>query len=502
METDAAKAHVDVLIIGAGISGLSAAWHLQKHCPDKSYAILEQRAQIGGTWDLFRYPGIRSDSDMYTLGYRFKPWTHEKAIASGDAILSYLNETADEHSIRQHIQFNREVLTMHWSSEEARWHVSARNTETGTTDRYTCSFVSVCAGYYNYKAGYTPEFEGRADFQGDIIHPQHWPKELDYSDKRVVVIGSGATAVTLIPSMAERAAHITMLQRSPSYVVSRPAEDKIAQAMMKVLPASWVYTLIRWRNVLLQMYMFRSARKNPQKARDFVLDLLKEELPENYDIDRHFTPSYDPWDQRLCLVPDSDLFQAISNGSASVVTDHIDRFTPDGILLESGNTLPADIIVTATGLDLHNFGGACVYVDDREVHSGEVMTYKGMMYSDVPNMSATFGYTNASWTLKADLTSEYMCRILNHMDKEGVQICTPRLTDPTIVPEPVVDFSSGYFKRAEHKMPKQGSTKPWRLNQNYALDILEMRFGKIDDGILEFSNTQKVDETISVIAAE
>ncbi len=494
--------HVDVLIIGAGISGISSAWHIQKRCPGKTYGILEQRDNIGGTWDLFRYPGIRSDSDMYTLGYRFKPWTDKKAIADGNAIRRYLNETADQNSIRDKIRFGRQVKRASWSSDTARWTVETARTETGETEHFTCNFLSVCAGYYDYEEGYTPEFSGRDRFRGQVIHPQHWPEGLDYEDKRVVVIGSGATAVTIIPEMAKNAAHVTMLQRSPSYMASRPAEDGGAQFLMKILPAKLVYTLIRWRNVFLQMYFFNAARSRPEKTKERLLDMLRDQLPANYDVETHFTPDYDPWDQRLCLVSDSDLFEAISNGTASIATDKIEAFTETGIKLTSGKQLEADIIVTATGLNLHNFGGAEVFVDGRHIPSGECMTYKGMMYSGVPNLAATFGYTNASWTLKADLTSEFLCRILNYMDKVGAVQCAPHLHDPEVKEEPIVDFSSGYFKRAEHKMPKQGSKKPWKLNQNYALDIIAMRYGKIDDGVLEFKKSGQPVAEPAAMAAE
>ncbi len=496
--------HSDVLIIGAGISGISAAWHLQKLCPQKSYTILERRARIGGTWDLFKYPGIRSDSDMYTLGYRFKPWTDEKAIASADSILHYLNETADENNIRQHMRFNRHVKEAHWSSDRALWTVDVIREDTGETEKFTCKFLFSCAGYYNYDTGYTPEFEGRDDYRGQIIHPQHWPEDLDYNDKRVIVIGSGATAVTLVPELAKDASHVTMLQRTPTYMASKPSIDAAARFMMKFLPDKFVYDLIRWRNVLLQMYIYRTSKKKPEKVKEYLLDLLKDELPEDYDIEKHFSPDYNPWDQRVCLVTDGDLFSGITDGSINIVTDHIETFTEKGLKLKSGEELEADIIITSTGLDLHNFGGARVFVDGREIASGECMTYKGMMYSDVPNMAVTFGYTNASWTLKADLTSEFVCRILNHMDEIGTVQCMSHLSDPEVEEEPIVDFSSGYFLRAQHRMPKQGSKKPWKLNQNYALDIMSLRFGRVEDGVLTFKTADelKAIETEPAMAAE
>jgi len=495
--------HVDVLIVGAGISGISAAYYLQKKCPQKTYAILERRGAIGGTWDLFRYPGIRSDSDMYTLGFAFEPWKEQKAIADGPSILNYVNRTAEEYGIDKKIRFGRWVKTARWSSADARWTVDVEQSDNGDVEQWTCSFLSFCSGYYNYDAGYTPDYPGRADFKGQLIHPQHWPDDLDYADKRIVVIGSGATAVTIVPVAAEKAAHVTMLQRSPTYMISRPSEDAGANFLRKFLPAKLAYGLIRWRNVLMQLLLFKLARGRPKMMKNKLLTEAKELLPDGYDVETHFTPSYNPWEERLCLVPDADLFEAVSTGSASIVTDHIETFTETGIKLRSGAELEADIIVSATGLDLQVAGGAEIFVDGVRINTGEAMTYRGMMYSDVPNMSVTFGYTNASWTLKADLTSEYMCRLLTHMDEVGAVAATPRLRDPEVTEEPFVDFSSGYFKRAEHKLPKQGSKKPWKLNQNYALDILALRYGKMDDGVLEFRRAgEGVAEETPALAAE
>ena len=478
--------HTDVLIVGAGISGVSAAWHLQKHCPGKRYTILEKRAVMGGTWDLFRYPGIRSDSDMFTLGFRFKPWEASKAIADGPSILSYVNETADEFGIRDHILFNREVVSLDWSSEDALWRVRVVNGETGETEVHTANMVAMCAGYYSYENPYTPDFEGLEVFDGAAFHAQHWPEDLDYAGKKIVVVGSGATAVTLIPELARTAGHVTMLQRSPTYMGSRPAEDTIANSFRAVLPKKLGYDLIRWRNILLQQLFFQISRKRPGKVRDDLLKRVREALPEGYDVERHFTPTYNPWDQRLCLVPDGDLFEAISSGAASVVTDHIARFDRTGIVLESGDRLDADIVVLATGLRLQLMGGAELAVDGEHVDLARTYLYKGMMLSGVPNLTLTFGYTNASWTLKADLTSEYLCRILNHMQETGARIATPVL-DAEPEERPFVDFSSGYVRRAVRDLPKQGSRKPWRLNQNYALDMMALRFGKVDDGVLRFS---------------
>jgi cation diffusion facilitator CzcD-associated flavoprotein CzcO len=482
-----ANEHVDVLIVGAGLSGIGAACHLQRRCPGKSYAILESRESIGGTWDLFRYPGIRSDSDMYTLGYVFKPWREAKSIADGDSILRYIRETAVEHGVQGKIRFDHRALRAEYSSDTALWTVHARRGQTGETVALTCSFLFMCTGYYRYDQGFLPEFEGMERFGGEIVHPQHWDDDLDYAGKRVVVIGSGATAITLVPAMAERAAHVTMLQRSPSYVVSLPAEDPIAGWLRRWLPVRVVYPLVRWKNVLLTMASFQLSRRRPDAMKRLVRKRQETLLPAGYDIDTHFTPSYDPWDQRLCLVPDSDLFEALGRGSASIVTDHIDAFTETGIRLRSGEELQADVIVTATGLNLLALGGIELAVDGREIVLGETMSYKGMMLSGVPNMAFAVGYTNASWTLKCDLTCEYVCRLLNHMDQHGYAQCVPNNRDPGVRPLPFIDFSSGYVLRAIEAFPKQGSKTPWRLHQNYALDIVNLRRGGVQDEAMEFS---------------
>ncbi len=478
--------HVDVLIVGAGLSGIGAAWHLQKRCPGKSYAILEARDAIGGTWDLFRYPGIRSDSDMHTLGYRFKPWTAAKSIADGPSILSYVRETASENGIDRHIRFGHRVTAARWSSQEARWTIEAESA--GEPIQLTAGFMMMCSGYYSYAEGHRPSWAGEADFQGQIIHPQFWPEDLDYADKNVVVIGSGATAVTLVPEMAKDAAHVTMLQRSPTYVVSQPGEDGIANRLRKVMPIGLAYGLTRWKNVLWQLFFYRLARSKPAETKERLIAMVRDHLGPDYDVETHFTPSYNPWDQRLCLVPDADLFDALNAGRASVVTDTIERFTPEGLTLASGKQLPADIVVTATGLKLNLLGDVKLYRDGEAIDLSHALTYKGMMASDVPNLAFVFGYTNASWTLKADLTSEFVCRLLNHMDRRHVAIATPRRSDPSITEEPFLDFSSGYVQRATAMLPKQGSKKPWKLNQNYALDLMTLRFGRIDDGTMEFSN--------------
>jgi cation diffusion facilitator CzcD-associated flavoprotein CzcO len=482
--------HVDVLIVGAGLSGISAAVHLQRNCPKKSYAILEARSVIGGTWDLFRYPGIRSDSDMFTLGYSFKPWLEAKAIADGPSILNYVRETAEEHHITQHIRYGHKVIRADWSTADAAWTVGVEVTdEQGTTNQsITCNFLFMCSGYYDYDQGYTPEFLGREDFAGRIVHPQFWPQDLDYAGKRVIVIGSGATAVTLVPEMAKTAAHVIMLQRSPTYVVSRPAADKVADWLRDHLPAMLAYRLIRWRNVLFGMYFFNKARKQPKQVKDWLLARVRDQLGPDYDIEKHFTPKYNPWDQRLCLVPDADMFDAIKSGAASVVTDHIDRFTKTGILLKSGQELQADVIVTATGLNMKFLAGLQATIDGQAIDFPKTYGYKGMMYSGVPNLASSFGYTNASWTLKCDLTCDYVCRLLNHMDEKGLMQCTPVPNQEIPVAQDWLDFSSGYVQRALDKMPKQGDKAPWKLYQNYALDLVMLRYGALDDGTLRFSN--------------
>jgi monooxygenase len=478
--------HFDVLIVGAGLSGIGAAHHLQANCPKKSYAILEGRASIGGTWDLFRYPGIRSDSDMYTLGYSFRPWKDEKSLADGPAILKYVKDTAREGGIEKHIRFDHMAKRASWSTADARWTVEAECN--GASKRITCNFLFMCSGYYKYSAGYTPEFAGLDRFKGRFVHPQKWTSDIDYANKRVVVIGSGATAVTLVPAMTDKAAHVTMLQRSPSYIVSLPGTDRIANFLRSVLPAKLAYGMARWKNVLLGMLLYKMCKVKPQWIKNLVLRGVRKELGDDFDVATHFTPTYKPWDQRMCLVPDSDLFNAIKSGKASVVTDHIDTFTETGIKLRSGKELTADIIVSATGLVLELLGGMQVSVDGKDVDFSKTLCYKGMMYSDVPNLASAFGYTNASWTLKADLTCGYVCRLLNYLDEHGVRQCTPRNSDPAIGTEPFLDFSSGYVVRSMENFPKQGARAPWKLYQNYALDIVTLKLGKVDDGVMEFSN--------------
>jgi cation diffusion facilitator CzcD-associated flavoprotein CzcO len=479
--------HLDVLIVGAGISGIGAACHLEERNPGKSYAILEAREDLGGTWDLFRYPGIRSDSDMHTLGYRFKPWTEAKSIADGSSILRYVRETAREHGVEGKIRLQHRVVRAEWSTPESRWTVEVERADTGETERLTCGFLWMCSGYYRYDEGFTPDFPGRERFAGSVVHPQHWTDDVDYAGKRVVVIGSGATAVTLVPTLAERAAHVTMLQRSPTYIVSLPAEDRIANRLRRALPDKAAYAIVRWKNVLLQMASYQLSRRRPKAMKRLIRKGVERSLPAGYDVDRHFSPPYDPWDQRLCLVPDGDLFKAIRDGRAEIVTDRIATFTEGGIELESGAELEADLIVTATGLNLLFLGGLQVAIDGEDVDLTERMTYKGMMLSGIPNLAFTLGYTNASWTLKADLTSEYVCRLLAHMDAHGYRQCAPELTDPTVREEEIMALRSGYILRSLDQLPKQGSKEPWKLRQNYALDIRTIRRGPIEDGAMRFS---------------
>lgn len=478
--------HVDVLIIGAGLSGIGAACHLQEKCPRKTYAILEARDAIGGTWDLFRYPGIRSDSDMFTLGYSFKPWEAAKAIADGPSILQYIRDTAREHGLEERIRFNHRVVRAEWSSADARWTVEAERTDTHERLRLTCSFLFGCTGYYRYDEGYSPRFEGAERFRGTLVHPQHWPEDLDYSGRKVVVIGSGATAMTLVPAMAQKAAHVTMVQRSPSYVVSLPSSDVLANTARRILPRNAAYKVVRWKNIRVGQVSYQLSRRAPRLMKALIRRGVRRNLPEGYDVDRHFKPHYQPWDQRLCLVPDADLFGAISAGKASVVTDRIETFTERGVRLASGEELGADLIVTATGLNLLVLGGMALAVDGREVEIPKTVGYKGMMLSGVPNMAIALGYTNASWTLKCDLVSEYVCRLLNHMDARGYKQVTPVAPDASMPLEPFITLQAGYISRAEHLLPKQGSRPPWRLNQNYKRDVQMIRRGPLEDAGVMF----------------
>ena len=481
--------YFDVVIVGAGLSGIGAACHLHRECPTKRFAIFESRAAMGGTWDLFRYPGIRSDSDMYTLGYNFKPWRESKAIADGPSILSYIHETASENDIERHIRYSRRITKASWSTDEACWTLETLNTATDERQSVRCDVLLMCAGYYRYDKGHTPVFEGQDRFAGDIIHPQHWPEDLNYRNRKIVVIGSGATAVTLIPELAKQAEHVTMLQRSPTYVVSWPDQDVVANFLRKVLPAKTAYALTRWKNITMQQWTYWRTRKNPDQVRRQLLKWVRKELGKDYDVDKHFTPTYNPWDERLCLVPNSDLFLAIRSGEASVVTDLIENFTETGIRLKSGEELPADIIVTATGLDLLVLGDIEFVVDDRPVDFSKTYTYKGIMCSGVPNMVSTFGYVNASWTLRADLTAEYFCRLVKFMDEGGYQRFTPELRaeDKGMPEQPwITAFSPGYMTRALDRLPRQGDREPWINPQNYRKDKKMFLEGEIDDGALVF----------------
>jgi cation diffusion facilitator CzcD-associated flavoprotein CzcO len=484
--------HVDVLIVGAGLSGVDAGYHLQRYLPGKSYTIFEARDTIGGTWDLFRYPGVRSDSDMYTLGYSFRPWRNDKSIGDGTSILSYVRDTAQAYGIDRKIRFHHRVTRAQWSSADATWTVDAERSDTGEAVRVTCGFLFMCTGYYRYDEGYTPQFPGVERFGGQIVHPQFWTDNVDYAGKRVVVIGSGATAVTLVPALAPEAGHVTMLQRSPSYVLSLPVEDPVLTAARRVLGARAAYALTRWKNVFATILLFQLSRRRPKTMKKLFRKLLEQQLPAGYDVDAHFTPAYDPWDQRLCLVPDGDLFQAISNGSVSIVTDRIKTFTESGIELESGSKLDADLVVTATGLNLLAIGGVELEVDGDPVAIRDRMVYKGMMLSGVPNFAFAFGYTNASWTLKADLTCKYVTRILQHMDANGHRQAVPHQRDESVTSLPFMDLSSGYVQRSIEQFPQQGSRKPWRLYQNYALDVLTLKFGSLQDDVLEFSSPRPV----------
>lgn len=503
-----AQSDFDVLIVGAGLSGIGAAAHLAMECPDKSYAIIEQRADMGGTWDLFRYPGIRSDSDMHTLGYRFKPWLHEKTIADGPAIWDYVHETADEYGIKPNIRFKHRVLSADWSSETARWTVTARREEDGAEVTFTANFLFMCAGYYDYDQGYRPDFPGEEDFKGQIVHPQHWPDDLDYSGKNVVVIGSGATAVTIVPVMARTATKVYMLQRTPTWMVSRPAIDPFSKFVRKILPEKAAYGVTRFRNIWMQRFAYRMARKNPAKMGTRLLDMAKKELPPETNFERDFTPPYGPWEQRLCLIPDSDMFQAIGDGGAEVVTDHIDHFTPSGIKLKSGRELAADIIVTATGLNLVTLGKTKLSVDGKATSAAEHFNYKGVMFSDIPNLASVFGYVNASWTLKTDIVAEYVCRLLKTMDAKGVKIANPKLGETDMPRLPFVnDFSSGYFARSFDQLPVNGDRHPWRVLQDYRAEKKILTRDPVDDGTLVFSNPSAMpvaanEDEAELVAAE
>lgn len=476
----------DTLIVGAGLSGIGSAVHLRQRCPDQSFAILEGRARLGGTWDLFRYPGVRSDSDMHTLGYAFKPWTGAQAIADGPSILQYIQDTATEHGLLPHIRLGHRVTAAAWSGAQARWLLTVERGADQAPLQMRCRFLLVCSGYYNYAHGYTPAFAGQDQFAGRVVHPQDWPADLDVRNKRVVVIGSGATAMTLVPALVQQAAQVTMLQRSPTYVVARPRADALADALRRLLPERLAYALTRWKNVGLGLFFYTLAKRRPDLAKARIVQAAAAALPASFDAQTHFSPRYKPWDQRVCLVPDGDLFAAIQSGKADVVTDTVAAFEAQGIRLGSGALLAADVVVTATGLDLLGFGGMALSVDGRPVEIGKTMSYKGMMLAGVPNLAYVVGYTNASWTLKSDLTGAFVCRVLRQMQRSGAPVCVPAMPGAGVQPQPWVDFSSGYIQRSLNQFPVQGSSSPWRLNQNYLRDLLDLRFGRLDDGVLQF----------------
>ena len=476
--------HKDVIVVGAGISGIAAGYNLNKSCPNKSFSILEGRESLGGTWDLFKYPGIRSDSDMHTLGFRFKPWIHNKSIADGPSILKYLHETVEEYSLMESILLNHKVTSANWNSRDSIWELKIK--EKNELKDMTCSFLFLCGGYYSYSKPHMPDFKNQENFAGQIIHPQFWNNQIDYANKKIIVIGSGATAVTIVPALAETAAHVTMLQRSPSYVVSWPSEDAKNKFLKKFLPIKLTYFLVRWKNILYQSYMYFMAKNYPEKIKNSILDLIRDELGSDYDVDKHFTPSYNPWDQRVCLVPDSDLFKAIKEKKAFVVTDTIKEFESDGIVLDSGQRITADIIITATGIELNSLNDINVTIDKNKVNPHSRLTYKGMMLSGVPNFAYSFGYVNASWTLRADLTCEYVCKLINLMDKKGVECCVPINDETAYGDDDLIDFTSGYFQRGLHLMPKQGNKAPWKNYQNYIKDIFAVRLFSIKNANLSF----------------
>ena len=498
--------HLDVLIVGGGLSGIGAAYHLQKAHPGRSYAILESRDELGGTWSLFKYPGIRSDSDMSTLGFAFRPWTETASLADGPAILDYLRDTAAEYGIDKKIRYGKKVLGAAWSSADALWTVDVEDVATGQVSQITSNFYLSCTGYYRYDEGYTPEFAGREDFKGQIVHPQHWPEDLDYKGKKVVVIGSGATAVTLVPAMADDTEHITMLQRSPTWIAAVPSKDVIAEKLSAIMPDKYAFGIVRWKNILRQIGIYQLSRKKPQILVDAIQKQQKKMLPKGYDIGTHFTPSYNPWDQRLCAVPSGDLFRSIKKGKASIVTDHIERFTEHGILLKSGQELEADIIITATGLNLLLLGGIPFTVDGEQVDLSKQMAYKGMMLTGVPNMAFAIGYTNSSWTLKADLTGDYVNRLLTHMDETGTKQCVP-VRGANVEERPFLDFGAGYVLRSLSQLPSQGTKQPWSLRQNFLIDLPTLKFSKIDDGVMAFTKptgkpvARGADEAEAVTAA-
>lgn len=478
--------HLDVLIVGAGISGICTAYYLQTHCPQKSFILLEGRGAIGGTWDLFRYPGVRADSDMYTLGYSFRPWQEAKVIADGPSILHYIRETAAAFGIDRQIRFNHRVQRASWSSANACWTVEAVCGPEQKIVHFTCNFLCMCTGYYDYDQGYTPVWPGIAQFSGRVVHPQQWPEDLDYTEQQVVVIGSGATAVTLVPVLAEQAAHVTMLQRSPTYIVARPSTVGTTRRVQQALPGRLASRLARWQSILFGIYFYSLTRRRPEAAKRALLRLVRQQLDENYDIDTHFTPAYNPWDQRLCLAPDGDFFAAIRAGKASIVTDQIATFTEKGIRLRSGHELNADLVVTATGLKMKIMSGVQLVVDGAAVDLAQALLYRGTMYRDIPNLASAFGYVNASWTLKCELIAQHICRLLNYMDRHAYAQCTPRLQDHAIAFSPMMGLTSGYMQRVRDTLPRQGTRTPWKMHQNYLRDLFSLRFSAVNNGSMEF----------------
>ncbi|MCX4161821.1 MULTISPECIES: NAD(P)/FAD-dependent oxidoreductase [Paraburkholderia] len=494
--TTSSETDYDVLIVGAGLSGVAAAHYLQTQCPSARFTILESRQTMGGTWDLFRYPGVRSDSDMFTLGYSFRPWAGDKAITEGGLILDYIKDTAHALGIDSSIRFGHRVVGADWNSSEARWTVRVQRSDaTGTSAadeiRYTCSFLYMCSGYYDYEEGHAPRWADMEKFAGRVVHPQHWPDDLAYAGKRVVVIGSGATAVTLVPAMAPEAAHVTMLQRSPTYILSLPARDAIADKLRSWLPAKLAHRLVRTKNVLLTTYLYHRSRRKPEETKRLLIKAAARQLGPDFDVATHMTPKYNPWDQRLCLVPNGDLFKTVRSGSASIVTDEIERFTETGLQLRSGKHLDADIVVSATGLKVKMLGGATVSIDGRPVSLSDTVSYKGMMYSGIPNLASSFGYTNASWTLKAELIAQYVCRLINHMKSHGYDSCVPRLPDDEAGALPAVDLTSGYIQRAANILPRQGLHKPWNNPQSYLRDLASLKFGTLSDGAMQFERREQ-----------
>ena len=475
----------DVVVVGAGISGICSAYQVQHECPGKTYVVLEGRDAMGGTWDLFKYPGIRSDSDMFTLGFPFSPWENPKAIADGPAILQYVKDTAAKFGIDKKIRYNHKVTTANWSDAEKMWTLNFAPHQNLSSTTLKCKFLIMSSGYYDYDNGYLPVFEGYNDFKGKIVHPQKWTPDIDYTNKRVIIIGSGATAVTLVPELAKKAAKVIMLQRTPTYIMTLPGVDVVAGFVQKILPPKVAYSIVRWKNILLAIFFFNVSRKWPNAMKKLLQKGAKKEIGELYDV-KHFNPPYNPWDQRLCLVPDSDLFKSIKEGKAEIVTDHIERFTEDGILLKSGNELAADLIVTATGLKVQLLGGMKVYINGAEVDPSATHAYRGVMLSDVPNLAFMVGYTNASWTLKCDLSSRFVTKVLNYMDKNKHEVCTPRFDSTKFKSEPLLDFNSGYVLRALDKVPKQGSKHPWKVYQNYIKDLVSLEWEGASDEHLEY----------------